>query len=281
LFLAGAMTCLVASPAFAEPVAFSNGNVTNQIAMATRPEIGGNFEIEAADDFVVTNATQFTHATITGLLTGGATIADISQIVAEIYRIFPLDSNTARTPNVPTRVNSPSDVALLGRDSTSGELTFTTSVLSNSFTALNSVQPGGIHGGQAPTPTTGGNGPVTGIEVLIDLVFSTPISLDPDHYFFVPQVGVSNGEFLWLSSVRPIVAPGTPFSPDLQAWTRDQFLDPDWLRVGTDIVGVGTFNAAFTLDGRTIPEPSTLALTTLAALAFVRRRQRPTADVSR
>jgi hypothetical protein len=250
------------------------------MAMATRPSTGGNFEIEAADDFVVaTSPVQFTHATFTGLLTGGATIADISQIVAEIYRVFPKDSDATRTPNVPTRVNSPSDVAFLGRDSASGDLSFTTSILSNSFTALNSVQPGGIHGG--PTPFTGGNGPVTGIEVLIDLVFSTPISLDPDHYFFVPQVGVSNGDFLWLSSVRPIVAPGTPFAPDLQAWTRDQFLDPDWLRVGTDIVGVGTFNAAFTLDGQSIPEPSTLALTTLAALAFVRRRQRPTADVSR
>src|SRR4029077_3378803 len=55
-----------------------------------------------------------------------------------------------------------------------------------------------------------------------------------DHYFFVPQVELDNGDFVWLSSVRPIVAPGTPFAPDLQAWTRDEFLDPDWLRIGTD-----------------------------------------------
>jgi hypothetical protein len=38
-------------------------------------------------------------------------------------------------------------------------------------------------------------------------------------------------------------------------------LDPDWLRVGTDIVGTATFNEAFTLTGQTIvPEPASLSL---------------------
>jgi hypothetical protein len=41
----------------------------------------------------------------------------------------------------------------------------------------------------------------------------------------------------------------------LESWTRDQFLDPDWLRIGTDIVGQGTFNAAFVLNGVTVPGP--------------------------
>jgi hypothetical protein len=53
-------------------------------------------------------------------------------------------------------------------------------------------------------------------------------------------VDVTGGEFLWLSAARPIVPPGTPFPmgfTDLQSWTRDQMLDPDWLRVGSDIVG--------------------------------------------
>ena len=57
---------------------------------------------------------------------------------------------------------------------------------------------------------------------------------------------------------------GTPFTPDLQAWTRDAALDPDWLRVGTDIVGGNpppTFNLAFSLEGVTpVPEPASLAL---------------------
>ena len=47
---------------------------------------------------------------------------------------------------------------------------------------------------------------------------------------------------------------------DLQSWTRDAMLDPDWLRVGSDIVGPTpatgpTFNAAFSLDGVTVPGP--------------------------
>src|SRR5262249_40943121 len=82
----------------------------------------------------------------------------------------------------------------------------------------------------------------------------------PDHFFFVPQVDVSDGEFFWLNASRPIDATGTPFAPDLQSWTRDAHLDPDWLRVGTDIVGGTTFNQAFTLDGVVIPEPSMLWL---------------------
>jgi hypothetical protein len=61
----------------------------------------------------------------------------------------------------------------------------------------------------------------------------------------------------------------------LQAWTRDQFLDPDWLRVGTDIVGGGTtaptFNMAFSLTGQAVPEPASgilLGTVLLAASAL-------------
>ena len=73
-----------------------------------------------------------------------------------------------------------------------------------------------------------------------------------------------------------ISGPGSPpFFPDLQSWTRDEMLDPDWLRIGTDIVGgrtPPTFNAAFTLAGEAIPEPSTLLLigAALVALALLR-----------
>jgi hypothetical protein len=46
------------------------------------------------------------------------------------------------------------------------------------------------------------------------------------------------------------------FTGDLQMWVRDAKLDPDWLRVGTDIVdGTPTqrFNASFSLSGQTSP----------------------------
>src|SRR5262249_18757295 len=108
-------------------------------------------------------------------------------------------------------------------------------------------------------------------------------SLPGDHYFFIPQVALTNGgQFYWLSASRPITGPGTtPFPPgvtDLQVWTRDQFLDPDWLRVGTDIVGGTTFNAAFSLSGTAVPEPSSIVLFLSAAcmLTFIAVRRRAT-----
>src|SRR4029077_3569095 len=59
----------------------------------------------------------------------------------------------------------------------------------------------------------------------------------------------SDGNFLWLSAPKPIVAPGTPFAADLQSWIRNANLAPDWLRIGTDITGQGPFNASFSLMG--------------------------------
>jgi hypothetical protein len=99
----------------------------------------------------------------------------------------------------------------------------------------------------------------------------------------VPQVEISGGEFEWLSAPKPIVAPGTPFpagSTDLQAWVRDEMLDPDWLRIGTDIVGGSpepTFNMAFSVTGvGTVPESSTWAMMLLgfAGIGFMAYRKR-------
>jgi PEP-CTERM motif-containing protein len=260
--------CLVALPAAADTTFFSTGDPDGKIATATRPGSAGKFEIESADDFILTHSTSITDATFTGLLTGGAAISDIGDVVVEIYRVFPKDSDVGRTSGpptfstgqVPTRVNSPSDVAFDSRDLSSGGLSFTPSVLTASFSALNSVQPGGIH--PIPGQTTGGNGAVTGEEVEFSITFTTPFTLPADHYFFVPQVEVTtaDGEFLWLSAPKPISGGTGPFLGDLQSWTRDEALSPDWLRVGTDIVGAGTFNAAFSLSGSAVPEPSTWAM---------------------
>jgi hypothetical protein len=256
----------------ADPVIFSTGNTTDFMAAASRPDSTGKFEIETADDFFITLANPvITGATFTGLITG--TNTTISNVTVEVYRIFPLDSDTTRTSGpptfsttqVPTRVNSPSDVALDSRSLSPGQgLTFTSSVLNVSFTALNSIAVGGIHPLPGPpAQATGGNGQVTGQEVQFNLSFTTPFVLAPGHYFFVPQVQTTGGDFLWLSADRPIVPPaGTPFpvgTTDLQGWTRDAALDPDWLRVGTDIVDAlnggtaPTFNFSFQLEG--VPAP--------------------------
>jgi hypothetical protein len=242
------------------------------IGIATRPGLPGSFEIEAGDDFVATSPVSITSASFVGLeVPGTGSVPAVQDLVLEIYRVFPNDSDVGRTSGpptfatsqVPTRVNSPADVAFESRDSAVGELMFTTSVLNPTFSALNSIQPGGIH--PIPNQTTGGNGSITGQEVEFDVTLTAPFSLAPDHYFFVPQVALSNGgQFYWLSASRPISGtdihgnPTTPFSPDLQAWTRNAMLDPDWLRVGSDIIGgtTTTFNTAFSLSGNVVPEPA-------------------------
>jgi hypothetical protein len=235
----------VATPA---PVVFSTGTPDGLMAMASRPASAGKIEIEAADDFVLAAPTQLTSATFTGLVPSGTSVQSVD---VEIYQVFPVSSTTPPSGSVPTRTNSPADVVDVTRGTTTTDLTFSTTVLNANFTAANSVQAGGIH--PLPNVTTGGDGAVSGQEVRLDIAFTTPINLPAGQFFFVPQVELPTGkEFLWLSAPRPIAAPGTPFVGDLQTWTRDASLDPDWLRVGTDIVGgttPPTFNGTFSLAG--------------------------------
>ena len=255
-----AALALMAPLASATPFSFSTGSPDGLIATGSRPSSPGKIEIESADDFILGLPTNLTGGTFTGLLPVGATAADIAQVVVEIYRVFPIDSNEPPSGNVPSRTNSPSDVAFDSRDSSSGTLTFSASVLSDSFTAANSVL-NGIN--KIPNQTTRGEGPVTGQEVLFTVHFTTPFSLPADHYFFIPQVQLASGDFFWLSAPKPTTP---PFLPDLQSWIRNEDLAPDWLRVGQDIVGPSgdtpapTFNAAFSVEGNAVPEPSTMLL---------------------
>ena len=190
--------------------------------MATGPSGNGKIEIESADDFILTQRSAITNVTFTGLLTGGATAADIKPGRRGNLPCFPsrLDRPSG---NVPTRMNSPSDVAFDSRDSSASGLAFTTNILADSFSAGNSVQ-NGIN--KFPNQTTLGEGPVTGQEVAISTSLSGPFTLDAGHYFLVPQVLLSSAspEFYWLSAPKPIVPPGTSFSPDLQTWIRNENL---------------------------------------------------------
>ncbi|HEY2158826.1 MAG TPA: PEP-CTERM sorting domain-containing protein [Isosphaeraceae bacterium] len=262
------------SSARADVTLFDTGTPDGKIATASRPDAGGKAEIESADDFIATGGFKVNGATFTGLIVPNSNgpLPTVGEVVVEIYRVFPKDSDTVRTPNVPTRANSPSDVAFATRDSAASTLSFTTMTLSATFTAANSVL-NGIN--KSPNQTTMGEGPVTGAEVRFSVSFSTPFILPEDNYFFVPQVQVTGGEFYWLSAPRPIVPPGTPFpagSTDLQSWIRNSALDPDWLRIGTDITNQGPFNASFSLIG--VPEPSSLALLGLGAFALVASARR-------
>jgi hypothetical protein len=179
-------------------------------------------------------------------------IPAVNDVEIELYHVFPVDSDAARTPNVVTRVNSPSDNNFLAADGALGQLTFTTTVLNPNFTVANSVF-NNIN--PAPNQFTGGQGSMTGAEVKFDVKFapSFPLTLG-DHIFFRPEVDFgSAADFLWLSAPKPIVPPGTPFAnpaQDLQTWTRNDgpgALAPDWSRIGTDITHQGPFNATFEL----------------------------------
>ncbi len=228
---------------------FSTNEPDLKMASAARVETANAVEVETADDFVLTTDTRVTGAKIIGLMPAGATLGDIQQVTVQIYRVFPLDSNTARVPLVPTRTNSPGDNAFANRDSADGNLTYIATPFQGSVTALNSVV-NGIN--PSPNQTTQGEGPVLGEATSISMTFTTPIDLQPGHYFFVPQVRMASGTFDWLSAPKPIVAPATPFAGDLQAWVRSGRLNPDWLRVGADIVGgnpAPAFNMVFLLKG--------------------------------
>jgi hypothetical protein len=239
---------LLASQASADAFSFSTGDPDGKLGTLSRPASPAGIQTETADDFILTTPVVINQATFTGLLPTGAPLASITDVEIEFYHIFPVDSADPPSGNVPARANSPADVEIASatRDAIDGTLTFTPTLVAATFTALNSVV-NGIH--KKPDQTTNGEGPVTGEEVTISVTFDPPIALPADHYFFRPEVLLSNGNFLWLSAPRPTAPP--LFTGDLQSWIRNDDLAPDWLRIGTDITLQGPFNAAFSLSGET------------------------------
>jgi hypothetical protein len=272
LFVVAMVTAGVwlATPAWADPFFFDGGDPDGLVGALSQPAGSEKFETETADDFLLTETTSIDAATITGLIPPGTPLANIGNVEIEVYHVFPKDSDVGRTSGpptfataqVPTRVNSPSDVEIddATRDGALETLEFTASVLNPSFSVANTVV-NGIN--KVPDSTTLGDGPETGEVVQITITFTPPILLPADHYFFRPEVQVAGGDFLYLSAPKPIVAPGTPFTPDLQAWIRNSDLAPDWLRIGTDIIGgtpAPTFNMTFSLAGETVPQAGTPGL---------------------
>src|SRR5262249_22271156 len=128
---------------------FSTGLPDGKVATISEPPNAHNsqVEFESADDFVLNTETVINRASFTGLLTGGATPKDVSNVFLTIYRVFPFDSDVGRpsgpptfsTPQVPTRVNSPADNEIENFNSAAGDLHFHSRLLSTSFTAQNSV----------------------------------------------------------------------------------------------------------------------------------------------
>lgn len=236
-------------------VLINTGNPDGRLGALSRRPGANKLETETADDFVLKQTTVLTGASITGLISPATPLANIANVEIEVYHVFPLDSGNADplAGKVPSRTSSPSDVEIdaATRDASLGSLRFTIGRLNANFSVLNTVV-NGIN--NKPLNTTHGEGPATGEEVEIAITFTNPIILSAGHYFFRPEVLVNGGEFLYLSAPKPILAPGAPIPGDLQAWIRNSRLAPDWLRIGTDIIGsdappAPTFNMTFSLSG--------------------------------
>jgi len=234
---------------------------------ASRRASPGKLETETADDFTLDQTTVISRAKIVGLVPAGMQPQDIKEVEVEVYHVFSLDSAVPPSGKVPTRANSPSDVEIgtATRAGNSGTLTFSTNVLNN-FGVGNTV----VNNLKVATAPPGGEGSTAGELVEITITFTSPIILPAGHYFFRPEVLLTSGDFLYLSAPKVIPAP-----KDLQAWIRNSNLAPDWLRIGTDIVGGATpptFNMTFSLAGETVPEAGTPGVAnclgqTIAALA--------------
>lgn len=238
----------------------NTGNTDGKLGALSRRPSAGKKETETADDFVLNQTTVLTGATVTGVIVPATTpLANISNVEVELYHKFPEDSVTP-SGNVPSRLNSPSDVEIdsATRDSKLGTLRFTVNQLQQNFLVKNTVV-NGIN--KKPLNVTHGEEQATGDEVEISITFTNPIVLPAGHYFFRPEVLVTGGgDFLYLSAPRPIVSPGIAIAGDLQAWIRNSDLAPDWLRIGTDIVAdpaTPTFNMTFSLSGAVIPDAGT------------------------
>ena len=243
----------VATSLWAGPFSFTTGNPDGLMGAASRRASPGKLETETADDFTLDQATVIRQATIVGLVPSGTQPQDIKEVEVEVYHIFPLDSAVPPSGNVPSRGNSPSDVEIgtATRAGNSGTLTFFTNVLNSNFGVGNTV----VNNLKVAAVPPGGEGSTAGEEVEITITFTSPIILPAGHYFFRPEVLLTSGDFLYLSAPKVIPAP-----KDLQAWIRNSNLNPDWLRIGTDIVGgapAPNFNMTFSLAGETVPDAGT------------------------
>jgi hypothetical protein len=246
-----ALGLLVSTSLWSADFSFATGNPDGLMGAASRRASPGKLETETADDFTLDQTTVIRQATIVGLVPSGTQPQNFKEVEVEVYHIFPLDSAMPPSGKVPSRANSPSDVEIgtATRAGNSGTLTFFTNVLNSNFGVGNTV----VNNLKVATVPPGGEGSTAGEEVEITITFTNPIILPAGHYFFRPEVLLTSGDFLYLSAPKVIPAP-----KDLQAWIRNSNLVPDWLRIGTDIVGGGAaapnFNMTFSLAGETVPE---------------------------
>ena len=82
----------------------NTGNPDGQLGALSRRPSPGKLETETADDFILTETTVISSATIVGLIPLETPLADITNVEVEIYHVFPTDSANPPSGNVPSRV---------------------------------------------------------------------------------------------------------------------------------------------------------------------------------
>src|SRR6266700_3908391 len=191
---------LATASLWAQPFSFTPGAPDGRLGALSRRASPGKLETETADDFILQQTTVINKATIIGLVPQGTSLDNIKDVEIEMYHVFPGDSAFPPSGNVPSRVNSPSDVEIgtATRAKSSGSLTFTASALNSNFFVANTVV-NGIN--KLPNVVrTMGEGPAMGDEVKIDITFTSPIILEQGHYFFRPAALLVSRDFLYLSA---------------------------------------------------------------------------------
>src|SRR5215831_478214 len=143
------LTVSLGMTAWADTFFFSTGSPNGQLGALSRRPSPGKIETETADDFVLQDTTVIKTATITGLIPLGTPLENIKDVEVEVYHVFPLDSDVGRTSGpptfstaqVPTRVNSPSDVEIdsATRSRSGGTLETSARVVNALFAVGNTV----------------------------------------------------------------------------------------------------------------------------------------------
>src|SRR5262245_29362842 len=102
--VAATMTAVVwcATPAAATLFVFSTNAPDGLLGALSRRPSTGKLETETADDFILTQPTFISEATIVGLVPLGTPLANITNVEVELYHVFPKDSDVGRTSGPPT-----------------------------------------------------------------------------------------------------------------------------------------------------------------------------------
>jgi hypothetical protein len=170
-----ALGLLAATSLWSADFSFTTSNPDGLMGAVSRRASPGRLETETADDFTLDQTTVIRRATIVGLVPSGTQPQDIKEVEVEVYHVFPLDSAVPPSGNVPSRMNSPSDVEIgtATRAGNSGTLTFSTNVLNSNFGVGNTV----VNNLKVATAPPGGEGSTAGQEVEITITFTSLLYL--------------------------------------------------------------------------------------------------------